>query len=143
MEGRARAPARARRIRREPDIEGLDVSGALIGERWRVGTALLEVVQPRLPCFKARYTHRRPIVRRTLWTSLSARRVPQDLEEGEFARGDVVEVETALPNHGVTARLVSDAILNDHDLIPQVLEAPQLIPALQHWLTHANASRRR
>ena len=32
--------------------EGLDVSGALVGERWRVGTTLLEVVQPRLPCFK-------------------------------------------------------------------------------------------
>src|SRR3954453_22201438 len=31
---------------------GLDVSGALVGERWRVGTAVLEVVQPRLPCFK-------------------------------------------------------------------------------------------
>ena len=32
--------------------EGIDVSGALLGERWRVGTTLLEVVQPRLPCFK-------------------------------------------------------------------------------------------
>jgi len=32
--------------------EGLDVSGARVGERWRVGTALLEVTQPRLPCFK-------------------------------------------------------------------------------------------
>src|SRR5271167_276423 len=32
--------------------EGIDVSGALLGERWRVGTTLLEIVQPRLPCFK-------------------------------------------------------------------------------------------
>jgi MOSC domain-containing protein YiiM len=31
---------------------GLDVSGARIGERWRVGSALLEVTQPRLPCYK-------------------------------------------------------------------------------------------
>jgi len=30
------------------------VSGAVLGERWRIGTTLLEVVQPRLPCFKAR-----------------------------------------------------------------------------------------
>ena len=29
---------------------GLDVSGARIGERWRVGTALLEVSAPRTPC---------------------------------------------------------------------------------------------
>src|SRR5688572_17653439 len=32
--------------------EGLDVSGALLGEQWRIGTTLLEVVQPRLPCYK-------------------------------------------------------------------------------------------
>ncbi|MEA2498105.1 MAG: hypothetical protein QOH26_510 [Actinomycetota bacterium] len=29
---------------------GLDVTAALIGERWRVGTALLEVTDPRIPC---------------------------------------------------------------------------------------------
>src|SRR5437588_6632540 len=32
--------------------EGLDVTAARVGERWRVGTALLEVTQPRLPCYK-------------------------------------------------------------------------------------------
>jgi MOSC domain-containing protein YiiM len=32
--------------------DGLDVTGARVGERWRVGTALLEVTQPRLPCYK-------------------------------------------------------------------------------------------
>src|SRR6478735_5412178 len=32
--------------------EGLDVSGAVVGERWRIGTVELEVCQPRLPCSK-------------------------------------------------------------------------------------------
>src|SRR3954465_16009975 len=32
--------------------EEVDVSGAVVGERWRIGTALLEVAQPRLPCYK-------------------------------------------------------------------------------------------
>src|ERR1700755_821026 len=31
---------------------GIDVSGAVIGERWRIGTVELEVSQPRLPCAK-------------------------------------------------------------------------------------------
>jgi MOSC domain-containing protein YiiM len=31
---------------------GLDLTGMHIGDRWRVGTAILEVAQPRLPCFK-------------------------------------------------------------------------------------------
>ncbi len=29
---------------------GLDVTGALIGERWRLGTAVVEVTGPRIPC---------------------------------------------------------------------------------------------
>jgi MOSC domain-containing protein YiiM len=30
--------------------EGLDVDGALVGERWRVGDVVLEVAGPRVPC---------------------------------------------------------------------------------------------
>src|SRR5215210_1728610 len=33
-------------------VEGVDVTGAVIGERWRVGSVELEVCQPRFPCFK-------------------------------------------------------------------------------------------
>src|SRR5690242_4063395 len=29
---------------------GADVTGAVLGERWRVGTAVLEVTAPRIPC---------------------------------------------------------------------------------------------
>ena len=33
-------------------VSGIDLSSTRIGSRWRVGTALLEVTQPRYPCFK-------------------------------------------------------------------------------------------
>ena len=33
-------------------LSGIDVSGAPVGERWRVGSALLEVTEPRSPCWK-------------------------------------------------------------------------------------------
>jgi len=33
-------------------LQGVRVSGAPPGERWRIGTALLEVTEPRTPCFK-------------------------------------------------------------------------------------------
>ncbi|HMI58054.1 MAG TPA: MOSC domain-containing protein, partial [Gemmatimonadaceae bacterium] len=32
--------------------EGLDLSNAVVGERWSIGSTVLEVTQPRLPCFK-------------------------------------------------------------------------------------------
>ncbi len=31
-------------------VRGVDVNGALLGECWRVGTALLQVTAPRVPC---------------------------------------------------------------------------------------------
>ena len=33
-------------------VEGVDLNLTQVGERWQIGTALLEVTQPRLPCYK-------------------------------------------------------------------------------------------
>lgn len=33
-------------------LRGVDVNGAVVGERWEVGSALLEVTEPRGPCWK-------------------------------------------------------------------------------------------
>ena len=119
-------------------IEGLDVSGALLGERWRVGTTLLEVVQPRLPCFKLGLRMGDPAFVRRFGRASRPGAYLRIVEEGELGTGDPVEVDTgALPDHGVSVRLVSDAILLDHDLIPQVLEAPQLLPSIREWMTGA------
>ena len=32
--------------------EGIEVNEALIGERWAVGTTVLEVAEPRIPCWR-------------------------------------------------------------------------------------------
>jgi MOSC domain-containing protein YiiM len=116
--------------------EGLDVSGALVGERWRIGTTLLEVVQPRLPCFKLGLRMGDPSFVRRFGQASRPGAYLRIVEEGELGAGDAVEVDVArLPDHGVTVRLISDAILLDHRLIPQVLEAPQILPELREWMT--------
>ena len=33
-------------------LAGIDVNGASIGERWRIGEAIVRVTSPRIPCFK-------------------------------------------------------------------------------------------
>ena len=58
--------------------EGIDVSGALVGERWRIGTTLLEVVQPRLPCFKLGLRMGDPTFVKRFARVVAARRVPAD-----------------------------------------------------------------
>lgn len=119
-------------------VAGLDVSGALLGERWRVGTALLEVVQPRLPCFKLGLRMGDPTFVKRFGRASRPGAYLRIVEEGELGAGDTIEVDAAaLPEHGVSVRLVSDAILLDHGLIPEVLAAPQLIPSLREELSRA------
>jgi MOSC domain-containing protein YiiM len=115
--------------------EGVDVSGAVLGERWRVGTTLLEVVQPRLPCFKLGLKMGDPGFLRTFARASRPGAYLRIVEEGDLGAGDAIEVDLAArPDHGVTARLVADAMLLDHTLIPQVRKAPQLIDTLREQM---------
>ena len=121
-------------------VEGLDVSGALLGERWRVGTTLLEVVQPRLPCFKLGLRMGDPAFVRRFGRASRPGAYLRIVEEGELGAGDTVEVETGnLPGHGVSVRMLADAILVDPGLIPVVLDAPQLLPGMRDWLARRHA----
>ena len=113
--------------------EGLDVSGAVVGERWRIGTTLLEIVQPRLPCYKLALRMDDPhFVKRFAQASRPGAYL-RIIEEGQLGAGDAVEVESR-PDHGVTMRLISDAMLRDPSLIAQVLQAPGLLPSLREWM---------
>jgi MOSC domain-containing protein YiiM len=84
-------------------ITGLPVSDAVIGERWSVGDALLEVTAPRVPC--ATFQHwsgeQHWVKRFTLQSDTGA--YLRVLTEGTVGAGDEVRVEY-LPEHGVTVR---------------------------------------
>ena len=122
-------------------VEGLDVSGALLGERWRVGTTLLEVAQPRLPCFKLGLKMGDPAFVRRFARASRPGAYLRIVEEGEIGAGDAVDVEIdTLPEHGVSVRMVADSILVDPGLVPQVLEAEQLLPEMRDWLTRRHAA---
>jgi MOSC domain-containing protein YiiM len=115
--------------------EGVDVSGAVLGERWRIGTTLLEVVQPRLPCFKLSLKMEDPTFLRTFAQASRPGAYLKIIEEGDLGAGDAIEVDvTGRPDHGISVRLVSDAMLVDHSLIPLAKEAPQLIDTLREQM---------
>ena len=115
--------------------EGVDVSGAVLGERWRIGTTLLEIVQPRLPCFKLGLKMGDPTFLKRFALASRPGAYLKILEEGELGTGDPIEVDLGgRPDHGVSVRLVSDAMLVDHSLIPRAREAPQLISSLREQM---------
>ncbi|MHA7133925.1 MOSC domain-containing protein [Oerskovia turbata] len=80
---------------------GVATSGALIGERWQVGSAVLEVTHPRTPCstFARRLGEDRWVKRFTDANRTGA--YLRVVTPGEVRAGDSIEV-VFRPSHGVT-----------------------------------------
>jgi MOSC domain-containing protein YiiM len=112
---------------------GISVSDAVIGERWLIGSAVLEVAQPRQPCFKLGIRIGEPgFVKRFAQASRPGAYL-RILKEGDLGAGDRIEVARR-PDHGVTCRMVSDALLRDSTLLPFVVRAPELPVGLRAWM---------
>ena len=72
--------------------EGLDVSGAVVGERWRIGTVELEVCQPRLPCAKLALRMGEPTMVKRFAQASRPGAYLRIVAEGELGAGDAIEV---------------------------------------------------
>ena len=105
---------------------GVDVTGARIGERWRIGPdVLLEVSCPRIPCgtFQGWLRTEGWITRFTQAARPGASlRVVAD---GEIRAGDPVEI-VYRPDHEVTVALTFRALTLEPDLLPRLLAAAAL-----------------
>jgi MOSC domain-containing protein YiiM len=104
---------------------GIDVNEAEVGERWRVGTALLEVASIRTPCNDFKSWMGLSGYDNTHWVkrfALEARPGPylRVLEEGSLQAGDEIIV-VHRPGHGVTVSEMFRALNLDHSLLPRLL----------------------
>ncbi|MEV5438585.1 MOSC domain-containing protein [Streptomyces sp. NPDC052682] len=103
--------------------QGLDVSGALIGERWRIGsTVVLEVTCGRIPC----RTFQEHLGEKGWVKRFTERGAPgaylRVIEPGEIRAGDPVEI-VHRPDHDVTVALQFRAVTTDRTLLPRLLAA--------------------
>lgn len=71
--------------------EGLLETTVHLGDRFRVGEALLEVTQPRVPCFKLGIKMGDPEFVKTFLKSMRSGLYLRVLEEGEIGAGDAIE----------------------------------------------------
>ena len=106
-------------------VSGVEVSGAVVGERWLVGSAVLEVAQPRLPCFKLGMRMGDPVFVARFAAANRPGAYLRIVEAGEIGAGDAIRVVDR-PAHGVTVAEVSRALLGDREMWAPVLRAPQL-----------------
>ena len=104
---------------------GVDVTGAVIGEKWRIGTTVLQVSRPRIPCvvFQNWMTEPQWVKRFTQAGKPGA--YLRVLTEGELGEGDEVVVHDR-PAHNVTIGLVFRALTTERDLMAQLVDVDEL-----------------
>lgn len=121
-------------------VEGYDLRAAQVGERWRVGTCLLEVSEPRSPCYKlgmrmgtADFVELFGVVGR-YGTYLRI------VEEGVVTAGDALEV-VSRPDQPLTVNELADAQhTDDVDLLQRVAAHPAVA---DRWAESARRQLRR
>jgi MOSC domain-containing protein YiiM len=115
--------------------EGIDVTGALVGEQWRVGSVVLQVTSPRVPCWKLGVRMGDPGFPRRFAAGGRPGAYLAIVEEGQVGAGDRIQV-LHRPGHGVTVGLMAAAYHRDHRLAARILAAPELPAAWKHWAEH-------
>ncbi len=122
-------------------VAELDVTGAVVGEHWRIGTALLEVAQPRIPCWKLGARMNDPKFPSHFSRAGRPGAYLRILTEGEVGAGDSVSV-IRRPAHGLTVGDVARIYHRDHDEAERMLTAPELAHNWVEWATNVLAHRR-
>lgn len=118
-------------------VEGLTEDLVRIGDIFRVGKALVQVSQPRQPCYKLRYKHHAPElpleIQKTGYTGYYLR----VLEEGFVQAGDMLDLVEPSP-YGVTVsfanRIMYQEKSNTEGLL-KVLSVQELSASWRDMLT--------
>ena len=109
---------------------GIDGNEAVLGEHWRIGTALLSPCDVRIPCNTFKAWMGRGGFDNTAWVKRFAadnRPGPylRVLETGRLEAGDEIRV-VHRPDHGVTVSMMFRAFMGELALLPLLLGVPGL-----------------
>jgi MOSC domain-containing protein YiiM len=117
--------------------EGIDEREVQIGDRFRIGTAVLQVSQPRMPCYKLALKFGRPDMVKRFWLSGRSGLYFSIVEEGELAGGDEI-VPVSRVSSGITiAELVG--LYRDPEPDPARIQAALEAPLSGSWKTELRA----
>ncbi|MEV0149233.1 MULTISPECIES: MOSC domain-containing protein [unclassified Nonomuraea] len=123
-EGELRRPLRDGRFGENLTTEGLDVNGAMLGERWRIGSVVLEISGPRVPCVVFRNWMDEPGWVRRFTEAGRPGAYLKVVETGELGAGDGVRI-VRRPSDGVTVAEAFRAFHGDKELLRRVLAVPE------------------
>src|SRR5262245_32625201 len=112
--------------------EGIDPDQALIGERWHIGTTVLEVSEPRIPCWRLGVRMNDKMFPRRFTEALRPGAYLRIVVEGELGAGDAIRVAEK-PNHDLTVGDVFRIYTNAHEEASRLLAVPQMSESWRRW----------
>jgi MOSC domain-containing protein YiiM len=106
---------------------GLDLRRAVLGERWAVGTTLLQVTAWRTPCANfARFWDVPDLVKRFAAHGATGAYL-RVLQTGELGAGDAVEVLDR-PDHGITVETAFRIAMRERSRLPELVPVLPFLP---------------
>ena len=111
---------------------GLDVTNAIIGEIWKIGTTTLQVTMPRIPCKVFQGFWQRPNLIKEFTQAQRPGAYLRILEEGYVSAGDEIEI-LEVPNHGISIKDLFAAKSGERVKIREINKIPGLAPKFKDW----------
>ncbi len=112
--------------------EGIDVNGALVGERWEVGSTVLEVSEPRVPCWRLGVRMEDKLFPRRFTEAGRPGAYLRIVIEGELGAGDEIRV-IERPDHDLTIGDIFRIYTVARDEVDRLLSVPRLSEAWRQW----------
>jgi MOSC domain-containing protein YiiM len=112
--------------------QGIDVSGAVIGERWHIGGAILEVAQPRTPCRVFVGFWDRPNLIKEFTDAGRPGAYLRIIQEGQVSAGDEIEISYR-PDHGISVGKMFSARGEDRFAMFEFLAVSESSEPVKLW----------
>jgi MOSC domain-containing protein YiiM len=113
-------------------IEGIEANDALVGERWQIGTTVLEVSEPRIPCWRLGVRMNDKLFPRRFTQALRPGAYLRLVVEGDVGAGDDIRV-VERPDHDLTIRDVFRIYNYNHAEVERLLAVPQMSESWRRW----------
>jgi MOSC domain-containing protein YiiM len=112
--------------------EGIEVNNALVGERWEIGTTVLEVSEPRIPCWRLGVRMNDKMFPRRFTEALRPGAYLRIVFEGDVGAGDEIRV-VERPDHDLTIRDVFRIYTRDRAEAERLLAVPRMSESWRRW----------
>jgi MOSC domain-containing protein YiiM len=112
--------------------DGIELNDALIGERWEIGTVLLEVSEPRIPCWRLAVRMEDPEFVRRFTEAQRPGAYLRIVREGELGADDSIRV-VSKPGHDLTVRDLFRIYTRDRREVGRLLAVPAISQSWRNW----------